>query len=134
MTGICRKIKFLNKTNMKDESESRKEKKKSIEKFIVEGTDWKVGIAINTEDFDSRDDLLIECATRGIEYAYHSNPEAFKLGAYLQITVNKPSTDLKWVNSFTALINASMYEIAKKLKENVKKCQNVDIETEKRVI
>jgi hypothetical protein len=134
MTEICHQIEYLNKNMKKEQDKENSNDGSKIEKFVVEGTNWKVGITIDTCDFDDIDAVLIECATRGIEYSYHSNPTDFKLGAYIQITTAKKTPELRWVNSHTALINASMYKIAERLKENVMKHQKIDIEKEKRVV
>lgn len=104
------------------------------ETFHVEGTNWRVGIELTTADFDDLDSMLIESATRGVEYCYHARPEDFKLGAYIQISLKKKTPYMRWVNSYTTLVNASMFKMSETLKENFLKSQKVDISLEKVIV
>jgi Fe-S cluster biosynthesis and repair protein YggX len=112
--------------------ESIKLNKKEL--FHVEGTNWKVGIELTTADFDSLDVMFIEAATRGVEFCYHAKPKEFKLGAYIQISLKKKTPYTRWVNSYTTLVNASMFNMSNKLKENFLKSQKVDISLEKVIV
>ena len=132
MTGTCPFHQFLSNSNIFINMESIKLNKKEV--FHVEGTNWRVGIELITADFDDLDSMLIESATRGVELCYHAKPEEFKLGAYIQISLKKKTPYMRWVNSYTTLVNASMFRMSNTLKENFMKSQKIDISLEKVIV
>ncbi len=99
-------------------------KKEVIE---VKGLDWLHEIPVETEDFTSIDEILIEAATRGVELEYYSNPDSFRLGSALTVAFKKNLDEKRHMNSYLILCNASMFKMGESMRKKVMEKINIDL-------
>lgn len=100
--------------------------------IVVEGVNWKVDVEVMTEGLPTIEDLLMEAATRGVEYCFYKDPKNFQIGTYIQASINKKNTCIaRLVNSYHVLINASKPNLAEDIRTFVLNKSNIDIKKEK---
>ena len=93
----------------------------------IEGFDWSIEVEMETDIYDTIDDLLTEAATRGVEGAFYSSPEEFKIGAVAKVFLKRSNEYIKYFNAYTILCNASMFELAENIRKNYLDQQKVDL-------
>lgn len=98
----------------------------------VEGVNWKVDIELITEGFSDIEELLMEAATRGVEYCFYKDPKNFQIGTYVQTTLQKKNASItRLVNSYHVLINASKPKLAEDIRTFILNKSKIDIQKEK---